>query len=302
MQFPAPHVTDEQLAALESRIQSGLERRSLDGLNVLGFGEIGVAIGVPENEPTAVVKRLPALEDRSEIDSWFSYLRDYEQLVAEHVTVAPTEQRIISTGDDGRWAGYLIQPRYPKDLLVENILAATDPIDDHPIVVAVRDAALAATSDGRAAIDSQFSNFVWTDEALTTIDCGSPFMYRADGAPDYRVGAYSDAMPAALRPVVVKIATKVTAEVGTAAGNLELAALSVVRIGQRRWLDSVLATFNQRLDEPIETATVMARFDKLHGEMQQIKRLGKLQRAWLEKVRRRRYEFFITDSFTGEVL
>ncbi len=301
MQFPPPTVTDDELAALEAQVQSGLERRSLAGLNVLGFGEIGVAIGYPETEPTAVVKRVPAVKDRSEIESWFTYLEDYEVLVGEHVEVAPTAKRVIASGD-GRWVGYLIQPRYPATVLVENILAAEEPTEDHPIVVAVRDVALAAIEDGRAAIDTQFSNFVWIDGALTTIDCGSPFLYKPDGSPDYRVGAYSDAMPAALRPVVVKLATKITAEVGTPAGNLELAALSIVRIDQQRWLESVLATFNQRLDDPIDTATVIARFDKLHGEMQQIKRLGKLQRAWLEKVRRRRYEFFITDSFTGEVL
>jgi len=109
-------------------------------------------------------------------------------------------------------------------------------------------------------------------------------------------------MPAVLRPAVIKIARKVVAENGTDVGNLQLAALSIVRLGLHRWLDRVLATFNECLDEPIEASTVMSRFDQLHGEMQQIKRMGRIQRAWLEKVRRRRYEFFITDSFTGEVL
>ncbi|MEL6891947.1 MAG: hypothetical protein AAFP84_10135 [Actinomycetota bacterium] len=75
-----------------------------------------------------------------------------------------------------------------------------------------------------------------------------------------------------------------------------------MRIGQERWLDAVLASFNDRLDRPIRRSDVMERFERLHAEMQQIKRLGRLQRSWLERVRRRRYEFFITDSFTGEVL
>ncbi len=297
-----PVVTDDQLVELEERIQDGLRRRSLDGLRVMGFGEIGVAIGLPAAEPTAVVKRVPAVRRRKELDDWFAYLNRYEDLVGEHVTIAPTEQRVISTGADGRWAGYLVQPCYPSELLVENILAAEDPTVGDPIVLAVRDASLAATDVGRAAIDPQFSNFVWEDGELITIDCGSPFMFHADGEPDYEIGAYSAAMPRLLRPVVYRLATKVVRENGRAVGNLELAALSIVRIGQERWLDAVLDTFNERLDEPIRRETVMAHFDRLHGEMQQIKRLGKLQRVWLERVRRRRYEFFITDSFTGEVL
>ncbi|MEL6891949.1 MAG: hypothetical protein AAFP84_10145 [Actinomycetota bacterium] len=75
MLIPAPDVTDEQLVALEARIQAGLRCRSLDGLRVIGFGEIGVAIGVPDDEPVAVVKRVPAVADRTDLDEWFGYLR-----------------------------------------------------------------------------------------------------------------------------------------------------------------------------------------------------------------------------------
>ncbi len=301
MPITLPDVSDAQLDQLEADFHAGLRRRSLDGLTVMGFGELGIAIGLPSDGPTAVAKRVPAVKDRRIIDDWFAYLRRYEALVGEHVRVAPTQQRVVGTGD-GRWAGYLVQPCYPSELLVENILATEEPAVDHPIVLAVRDASLAAVAEGHAAIDSQFSNFVWEDGVLTSIDCGSPFMYTDGGAADYEIGAYSASMPAVLKPVVIKLATKVVEETGSPNGNLELAALSIVRIGQERWLDAVLETFNERLDEPILRDDVTARFDKLHGEMQQLKRLGKLQRFWAERVRRQRYEFFITDSFTGEVL
>lgn len=301
MPITLPDVTDAELDALERLIHDGLERRSLDGLRVMGFGELGVAIGLPADSPTAVVKRVPAVRDRRQIEDWFAYLRRYEALVGEHVRVAPTDQRIVDTGD-GHWAGYLVQPCYPEELLVEHLLAKEEPVAGHPIVVAVRDAALAAVADGRAAIDSQFSNFVWEDGVLTTIDCGSPFVYHPDGSADYQIGAFAASMPLVLKPLVVKLASKVVDETGSPNGNLELAALSIVRIGQERWLDAVLETFNECLDQPILREEVTGRFDKLHGEMQQIKRIGKLQRFWIERIRRRRYEFFITDSFTGEVL
>ncbi|MEM9747104.1 MAG: hypothetical protein AAF945_10460, partial [Actinomycetota bacterium] len=75
-----------------------------------------------------------------------------------------------------------------------------------------------------------------------------------------------------------------------------------VRLDQERWLDDVLTTFNERLDDPIDRAAVMGRFDELHGEMQRIKKITRLQRFWVERVRRGQYEFFITDSFTGELI
>ncbi len=105
MRTTLPTVTDTQLEALEASIQAGLARRSLADLGVVGFGEIGVAIGLPAGDPVAVVKRVPAVPERSRLDDWFAYLRRYEQLVAEHVEVAPTEQRVVSTGADARHAG-----------------------------------------------------------------------------------------------------------------------------------------------------------------------------------------------------
>ncbi|MEM9037572.1 MAG: hypothetical protein AAGA99_14105 [Actinomycetota bacterium] len=302
MPATVPTVTDAQLLELEDQVRQGLEERSFGDLQVMGFGELGVAIGLPADAPVAVAKRMPALPTRREMEEWFAYLDRYEALVAEHVAVAPTEKRTVPTDDGSRWAGFMIQPCYDRSVLVEHVLPDIEPTIDHPIVVAIRDAALSAVADGRCAIDAQFTNFVWIDETLISIDCGSPFLYHPDGSPDYEIGAYASSMPSLLRPVVVKMAERVAAQCGTPNGTLELAALSIVRIGQERWLDAVLDTFNAKLDEPIQRADVTARFDKLHGEMQNIKRLGRLQRTWVERVRRRRYDFFITDSFTGEVL
>ncbi|MEM9039468.1 MAG: DUF6206 family protein [Actinomycetota bacterium] len=294
-------VSDEQLLDIEHTIRRCIAERTFDGLDIKGFGEIGVAIGVPTGAATAVVKRLPSSTDRRSLEDWFAYVARYEAAIAPHVTLAPTEQRILDTGD-GRWAAYLVQPCYPAEQLTENILAAEEPEAGHPLVVAVRDAALSAVTDGRQAIDPQFSNFVWHDDELTLIDTGSPFLYHADGSPDYDMGAYAESLPAVLRPLTQKLAEKVVADVGTPSGNLALSALSIVRLDQERWLDDVLTTFNERLDDPIDRAAVMGRFDELHGEMQRIKKITRVQRFWVERIRRGQYEFFITDSFTGELI
>lgn len=302
-----PDVSDAELASIEASIQRALESRSFDGLAVLGFGEIGVAIGAPSDAPVAVVKRLASCPTRAEIDEWFAFLRRYEASLEPHVAIAPTEQRTIPGGPDGRFVPFLVQPLFPREQLVEIILESEEPVVDHPVVVAVRDAALSAVADGRQAIDSQFSNFAWDGEQLWLFDSGSPFLYHADGSPDYELGSYARAIPAVLRPATRRIANKVCLSLGGPSGNLAHAALSAVRIGQERWLDAILETFNAAivdggLGERIERDDVMKQMAGVQSEMKAIKTIARTQRAYVSMVRRQTYDFFITDSFTGEVL
>ena len=48
--------------------------------------------------------------------------------------------------------------------------------------------------------------------------------------------------------------------------------------------------------------TVDETYDDMIRELPMIKRLARIQRAWQMRVRRQRYDFFITNSFTGEIL
>ncbi|WP_148288534.1 hypothetical protein [Ilumatobacter nonamiensis] len=302
-----PTVTDDDLAALEVDLQAAMAERSFGTLKVIGYGETGVAVAHPADDPVAVVKRLGSCVTREEIDEWFDFLRAYEELLAPFVSIAPTEKRIIEGGPDGRLVPFLIQPLFTRSQLVEKILEDTDPVVDHPMLVAVRDAALDAMVDGRQVIDSQLSNFAWDGERLALFDCGTPFVFHADGEPDYRLGVFKSAFPAVLRPVAIKAAEKVMRDFRTPNGNLAHSALSAVRLGQERWLDAIIETFNagmaeRGVGEPLERENVLEQLDGLQRDMKVIKVVGRLNRAYVEKVRRNTYDFFVTDSFTKELL
>lgn len=307
--FPnqVPTVTDDDLAALEINIQAAMASRSFGTLKVIGYGETGVAVAHPTDDPAAVVKRLGSCVTRKEIDDWFDFLNAYEESLAPFVTIAPTGKRIVEGGPDGRLVPFLIQPLFPRSQLVEVILEESDPVANHPMLVAIRDASLNALVDGRQVIDSQVSNFAWDGQSLSLFDCGTPFVYHADGKPDYRMGVFRSAFPAVLRPTVVKAVEKVMRELRTPNGNLAHAALSAVRIGQERWLDAIIDTFNagmaeRGVGEPLKRENVLKQMDGLHRDLKIIKLVGRLNRAYVEKIRRNTYDFFITDSFTKEVL
>lgn len=296
-----PSITDEELAIIEDSFQTALAKRTFDGLTVMGYGEIGLALGWPFDEPTTVVKRLPSSPDRAQSQTLLDFISRYEDAVSRFVTLTPTAKRSI-TNQQGRTVPFLVQPLLAKDTLAEVVLAATEPEVDHPLVVAIRDVVIAANGDGAQAIDCQFSNFAWAGGELSYFDTGSPLLYHPDGTPEIELGNYKQVLPSALMPVLRKLVEKVAREMATVEGGLAHAALSAIRIDQERWLDAILATFNSALDTPIQAGDVHAQMERVHRDMKSIKRLARLERTWATKVRRRPYDSFITDSFTNEIL
>ena len=107
--------------------------------------------------------------------------------------------------------------------------------------------------------------------------------------------------------MAVKAAKKVMLDFRTPNGNLAHAALSAVRIGQERWLDAIIETFNAGMAErgvgaPLSREDVLKQMDGVQRDMKLIKAVGRLNRAYVKKVRRNTYDFFITDSFTKKLL
>jgi hypothetical protein len=293
-------ITDDELLDVERLVAAAVRKRSVDGLHVLGFGEAGLALAWPGDHPRLVLKRLLSTEEEGESRHLFELVERYRAAVEPFVAVAPTETRLI-TDDDGRCVPYMVQQLYPAEHLLENVLASDAPDPEHPALVALRDAALSALADGRQAIDSQPSNFAWEDETLVFFDIGTPFLYDESG-PLLEFGAMLETMPAVLRPLVRREIGKVNGHLGTPFGNLEHAALGLIRIGQDRWLDAAVACFNERLDQPLDVATIATRGETFRSQLRFFKKVMRVQRMWVTKVRRRRYDFFITDSWTGEIL
>ena len=54
--------------------------------------------------------------------------------------------------------------------------------------------------------------------------------------------------------------------------------------------------------EPLKHEKVLKQLDGIQRDMKVIKIVGRLNRAYVEKVRRNTYDFFITDSFNKELL
>ena len=107
--------------------------------------------------------------------------------------------------------------------------------------------------------------------------------------------------PSVLHGIATKMTMKAGDDYRTARGVLEMTVVYLLRIGQGRWVDAAIACFNASLDEPLERSAIEAHFTQMMKDLPMIKRLARAQRLWATRVRRQRYEFFITNSFTGEI-
>ncbi|MFK7918167.1 MAG: hypothetical protein AB8G14_08835 [Ilumatobacter sp.] len=294
-------LSNDELEEIEAGFRQALTSKSFDGLNVLGFGELGVAFGFPTGEPRLVVKRVASHADPAIVQHGFDRITRYEALLAPHLRVTDSAH-VTTTASNGWLAPYIVQPLYPKHTIGDSVLADCEPDPEHPMVLALRDAAVAVAEAGETVLDSQFSNVVWDDDGLLFFDTGSPFFVDADGEPLVDLGPAESAIPAPMRPIAKKLSVKVQKDLSDPSGNLAHAALSAVRVGQERWLDALLVAFNDSLDQPLERTDVMEQFARIQKDMTNIKYLARAQRFWMTKVRRGSYDFFITDSFNGKLI
>jgi len=298
-----PVVSDEELLDVERAVLRAFDARSTEELKIFGFGELGIAVGWPTAEPRAVVKRqAPGPVDQ--LDADMSRMKEFhEALTAAGAAVIPTDVRTI-TNPRGKRIPYLVQPIVERNDLAENLIAEGSPAVDDKILVSLRDTVARVVSDspsGGLSIDAQVTNFAWDGERVVLLDTTPPLIWGANSGPMYDVGNYLTAVPFALRPVAMQLTRKSGDDYRTARGVLQQTAVYLRRIDQERWVDSAISCFNEVLGEPLTRPEIDKSFARVVRDLPTIKRLARVERLWATKVRKRPYEFFITNSFTGEI-
>ena len=299
--FAIPSVSNDELLALESRIQQAQRERSVDGLKVFGFGEVSIAIGWPTNDPRFIAKRLIPMPDAELIEAPLRAIEAFvDQVHSRGGKVLPTETRRI-TRADGQHVGYVVQPIVPRDMLAETMLKG-EPEAFHPLLVAVRDFVVACGGDD-VALDAQIPNFAWTDGEVWLLDVTSPASFDSAGRlVCSTLDLSKQLVPAVLGPVLDKASRDIFKQYRGVRGALMQVVVFLHRVGADAWVGAAIETFNEVLEVPIDPQVVHERWEQNQKDFLRVKKLVQLQRAWQEKVRRRPFEYLITDSFSGEVL
>lgn len=296
-----PKVSDDELAAVERAFDTAFEKRSVEHMKVLGFGEISVSIGWPTNNPSIVLKRLIAPEDWDRAETDIAQIRDYiEQIEACGVKVVPTELRIVKRSDGGP-APYIIQPLIPREYLAEAVLEESAPQIDHPMIEAVCEACLKGCT-AEHSIDPQIPNFAWYENEVWLMDISTPMLFKPDGSLASDIDPILRTLPGVLSPATKPAIRKIYGYYYSPRGALMQSMVFLHRIGEEDWIDAVAETYNKKLDEAIDLKVISDRYAKQIKEFPRLKRMTMLKRWWVERVKGRRFQYLITDSFSGKIL
>ena len=290
------------LQKAEATIGAAIAARNADTLKVLGFGEISVAVGWPTNEPTMVLKRMAVYANRSDSERDTAAIAEYvERLLAAGADVLPTTTHVVPT-TDGRFAGYAVQPFVPKEFLAETTIEQDEPRADHPLLLALRDFAVRHVTPELSA-DMQLTNFAWDGTRLVLIDITTPIVFTPAGEFAFQISPeLLAAIPRFMRGTALKETMSILGKYRSLPDTFQLVLVLLHRIGQGRWVPAAATVFNQAIDTPLDLDAVANEYNRFKKVIPIIKRSAMLQRWWITKVRKRSYDGFITDSFTGAVL
>ncbi|MEM9135487.1 MAG: DUF6206 family protein [Actinomycetota bacterium] len=288
-------MTETELAELEAAVVGALADRDDSTLNVLGYGEVSVALGWPIEEPRFVCKRTPPFSPTD--------FASYRNLVGEYIgalgdaglAVADTTILAIERGDEV--VAYLVQPMFDAATLGHRVLAAAQPDPSHPFLVAVVDALEVVTPT--LSIDAQVTNFAWDGSALTLVDVGTPFLWDRSGALRFDMRPFSRMLPAATRPLAIREMTKlVTRWNDPRRVGVDIVA-NLYREGLTQWIDPTVEALNRGLDptEPVTAEEGRAFYEEDAKIWPLLKRLQAAERWWQTSIRRRPYDWFIYSTF-----
>jgi hypothetical protein len=288
-------LTNDDLADLDAAVAAALAAQDPSLLNVLGFGELSVALGWPIDEPQFVCKRTPPFTP-AQFDQYSELVIRYvDDVRAAGLAVVDTQVRRVDQG--GRITGYLVQPLLPVASLGHKVLGASEPDPDHPFLAALGEALAVVSS--QLSIDAQITNFSWDGTELTLLDVGTPFLWDSADVLEFDMDPFLVMIPAVFRSLVKRDMSKV---VDRWRERRRVAIDVVANLYRERldgWVDPMIVALNRTIEpeEPIAAAEARGFYEEDLRTWPRLKKLQRLERTWQTRVRRRPYEFFIHSTF-----
>ncbi len=284
-------ISDAELEALEVVVQEALRTGDRSALDLRGFGVTSVVLAAPIDSPRVACKRVPPFADH---ESFAAYRAVVDANVAAlreaGIDVVDTEVRLVEHG--GHLAGYVVQPLLPVECLGEAVLKRSAPSVDHPLVVAMVDHVMTATTD-RLGVDAQVGNWAVVDDRVTYIDVTTPFMVDAQGDLEVDLDVFLRAGPPLMRPIYLReLPTSMKRWLAPRHALLDLVG-NLYKLDLDDWVEPIIAVTAGRVDPPI---TVEEARDYYSGEVKTWTLLNRVLRgydAWRRKVRRRPPTMFV---------
>jgi hypothetical protein len=277
-------ITDDELAALETAVQRALTSGDRSGLDLRGFGVTSVVLAAPIGAPRVACKRVPPFADRAAFDRYREVvMRNIEEFREAGVDVIDTEVRLIEHSD--QLVGFVVQPLLARETLGEAVLAGVEPSATHPLVEAIVEHVLSATTDRRG-LDAQVGNWAAVDGRVLFVDVTTPFLFDPAGDLVMDLGVFLEAGPPILRPVYRReLPRSMKRWLAPRHALLDMVG-NLYKRDLDDWVEPVIEATSGRVEPPLTVAEAREYYD---GEVSTWTMLHRALRAyawWQRKVRR----------------
>ncbi len=193
-------VSRTEIEALERKLDEAVRTEHTEELEVIGYGEITIAVKLSTPGGDFVCKRLAPISSRAVADRWASLIASYiEQLSACGIDVVETDVPVLesSTGH----VLYCVQPLLASEALGPNFLSGKSAEEAVPYVRRIFEQIRDSVTPSLAP-DGQLSNWAIEGERLRYLDVGTPFLRDEDGNDLCEFKEVTQALPAPVRLVV----------------------------------------------------------------------------------------------------
>ena len=199
-------VTQSELEGLEKRLAAALRSGHAADLEVIGYGEVSLALRLSTPRGELACKRLVPFRSVEEAERAVSAIAQYvEALRACGLDVVETQTPILS-GPDG-FIVYCVQPMLPPGSLGPDFLRAL-PVDEALVQVQRIFELIGRSVTARLAPDGQLSNWAFDRGRLLYLDVGTPFLRDAEGRQLFDFRTQTRALPRPLPGIVNRFLLK----------------------------------------------------------------------------------------------
>jgi hypothetical protein len=292
VQMPAPDVE-----AVEAAIRRAIDEGRRDLVDVIGAGELTIALRWEVDGVPCVVKRMPPFGGRALAEQYSAVVRRHiDDLTSRGVKCVATTLHTLDRAD-GTVIVYHCQPLLDLDGLADRLLRDRTPSADDPLVTTLVDRIVTLQRDG-IPIDPQFANWYWFDGDLWQLDLSTPFMMDGDDLI-YDTTGFEREYPWLIRRVVYRELMKAAKHYTDVVYVLTDVMTQLHRIGMSQWCAPFADAAQARHQMTIDPAEARRRCDSDAKFYPALLRTKRFERRW-RQLTRRRYDALLPDKSTFE--
>jgi hypothetical protein len=196
-------VTTPEIEAFEQRLETAVRTGDAEDLDVIGYGEVTIAVKLSTPHGDFACKRLVPFSSREAAEHTAGLIASYvEQLGACGIDVVETETPILECRDGH--ALYCIQPLLTQGTLGPDFLRGKTAEEAAPYVRRIFEHIRASVTPTLAP-DGQLSNWAIEGNRLRYLDVGTPFLRDEAGKDLFDFTEQTRALPAPVRVIVDRL-------------------------------------------------------------------------------------------------